>query len=279
MHGALEEITEYNLAFGSSLASRLLFRASRKAEAAFFQRCVDHVEVVSDNMERYVRTTHPGFCGPITVVPCGIDKPIDDTSYARNRQRWRGRLRLEPTRPAAVYSGSTAKWQRVADVVEFAHARPNIQVYLFLVGDPATFPAELPPNVRIASLSHHDVVEALCAFDFGFLLRHSDLTNFVAFPNKVGEYLNARLKIIIDSGSIGCIRGEFSSAFIAAPDVDAAMPRPAQLPFDLRSIAWPQLARRLLRRYLQVRSSMPSRFTRRSLGGASERSEEAVESA
>jgi hypothetical protein len=114
--------------------------------------------------------------------------------------------------------------------------------------------------VRIASLSHHEVVEGLCAFDFGFLLRHSDLTSFVAFPNKVGEYLNARLKIIIDSGNIGCIHQEFSDAFIAAPDVDTSVPPPEQGPFDLGSIAWPHLARRLLSRYLHVRSAMPSSY-------------------
>ena len=132
MHGALEELTEYKMAFGSRWASNLLFEVCRRSEGALFRRCADHIEVVSNNMELYVRATYPTFRGPITVIPCGIDAPIDDASYERNRHTWRSRLGLDASRPAAAYAGNTARWQRIADIVRFARARPNIQVYLFL---------------------------------------------------------------------------------------------------------------------------------------------------
>src|SRR5262249_4919366 len=156
----------------------------------------------------------PGYSGPITVVPCGIDTFFDDATYARHRFYWRNRLHLDPARPAAVYSGSMSKWQRVAEVVKIARATPRLQTYLFLVGNESTFPTDLPPNVRIASLSHGDLIEALCAFDFGFLLRRSDWTNLVAFPNKASEYLNARLAIVVDTTNLGCVRPEFAPAFV-----------------------------------------------------------------
>lgn len=257
MQGVLEEVTEYNMVFGSRSASQLLFRASRRAERALLQKCTDHVEVVSVNMELYIRKTYPEYRGPVTIVPCGISATINDESYRRNRLAWRSRLGLDPARPAAVYSGSTARWQGIGDIVELARALPNIQVYLFLVGEASTFPTGLPENVRVASLAHGQLVDALCAFDFGFLLRRSDLTNFVAFPNKVGEYLNARLQIIIDSDNLGCVLPEFSPAFVNVHEADWTAP-PAERPaFDLSSIVWRNLAARLLNGYREARAAMP----------------------
>jgi hypothetical protein len=208
-------------------------------------------------MELYLKKTYPEFLGVVTRIHCGISKEMDDASYQRNRLYWRARLDLDPTRPAAVYSGSTAEWQRVGDIVDLARARPNAQVYLFLVGKTTTFPRDVPRNVRIASLSHAELVDALCAFDFGFLLRRSDVTNFVAFPNKVGEYLNARLKIIIDSDNLGCICPEYSTAFIAAGDVDLTSPPVEHPRFDLSSLVWRNLAAHLLDGYSRAREAMP----------------------
>jgi hypothetical protein len=258
MQGALEEITEYKLAFGSNLASRLLFHACRRAEGALLRQCADHVEVVSSNMELYLRKTYPEFRGVATAVPCGISAAIDEASYWRNRYYWRAQLGLDSARPAAAYSGSTAGWQRLGDILEWARSWPNTQVYLFLVGEASTFPSDLPDNVRIASLPHAELVAALCAFDFGILLRRSDVTSFVAFPNKVGEYLNARLRIIVDSDNIGCICSEYDAAFVSARDVDWTSPPVERPNVDLSSIAWRNLAVRLLEGYGRARAAMSS---------------------
>jgi hypothetical protein len=256
MQGVLEEVTEYNMVFGSRLASQIVLRASRKAERALLRNCADLVEAVSAHMELYIRKTYPEYLGPVTIVPCGISEVIDDGSYQCNRHAWRSRLGLDPARPAAAYSGSTARWQGIGDIVELARARPIMQVYLFLVGEASTFPTGLPENVRVASLAHDQLVDALCAFDFGFLLRRSDLTNFVAFPNKVGEYLNARLQIIIDSDNLGCVLPEFSTAFVNVHGADLTAP-PAQRPaLDLSSIVWHNLAARLLDGYREARAAM-----------------------
>ncbi|KEH89330.1 hypothetical protein, partial [Clostridium novyi] len=49
----------------------------------------------------------------------------------------------------------------------------------------------------IKSLKSKDVINALTACDFGIILRDDNLTNNVAFPNKVSEYIEAGLNIII----------------------------------------------------------------------------------
>jgi glycosyltransferase involved in cell wall biosynthesis len=265
IQGALEEFIEYNIVAGSRLASRLLFHAARSAEAAALQHVADHVEVVSDNMVSYVRQAYPRYSGPMTVVPCGIDTAFDDATYARNRSRWRRRLALDPAGPAAVYSGSMSKWQRVAEIIDIARATPRLQTYLFLVGDASALPADLPSNVRIASLSHEDLVEALCAFDFGFLLRRSDWTNLVAFPNKASEYLNARLRIIVDTTDLGCMRPEFAPAFARLADTDLSTAPPLRPALDLRDILWPNSATRLLKEYLALAASpLPSQSEEKS---------------
>jgi len=120
---------------------------------------------------------------------------------------------------------------------------------LLLVGDESKFPRDLPSNVFITSLSHREVTEALCAFDFGILLHRRDVTNHVAFPNKVGEYLNARLRIIIDSEDIGCVIPEFSHAFVKIVDADFSTLPEERYALDLCSIMWPKLAAELLDQY------------------------------
>ena len=62
-----------------------------------------------------------------------------------------------------------------------------------------------PTNLYVTCLEYEEMLEALCAFDFGFLLRNDSITNFVAFPNKYSEYINARLSIVVnDKFELGC---------------------------------------------------------------------------
>ena len=218
LQGALEEWTEYRLAFGKLSISYILERIIAVYERRLL-RHTDLIEVVSNNFRGYIEKKYPTFGGSIVVVPCGIEAVIDDITFRKLRSVWRQRLGLGSRDTAAVYSGGVSRWQRVSDVVSFADKNRWLKVYLFINGSLGANFANLPPNIKVMSLSRDEVREALCAFDYGFLLRFDDLTNHVAFPNKASEYLNARLRIIVDSRNMGCVIPEFYSAFVGLDQV------------------------------------------------------------
>jgi hypothetical protein len=213
LQGALEEFTEYNLVKGNRLLSWLFYKLLAFHERRLMKH-VDVVEVVSPNFEAYVRGKYPWFRGQIVVVPCGVTSVLDDDSYNRYRSTWRNRLGIADDEVVAVYAGGLSRWQRVGDITAFARTRPSLRVFLLTNGDATRVGEQIPDNVSIRSLLPNEVLEALCAFDYGFLLRNDDMTNHVAFPNKASEYLNARLQILVDSLRVGCIWPAFAHAFI-----------------------------------------------------------------
>jgi len=259
LQGALEEITEYAM-MGGGVRSRVLYYILRRQERRLVERVADVVEVVSHNFARYVRERYPRFKGEIAVVPCGLSTAFDDHAYAENRAHWRCKLAIEPHRPAAVYVGGLYKWQRVNEVVDFARRRQDWQFYLFVRGDTTSL-GDIPANVRISWLSHKDLLEALCAFDYGFLLRNEDVTNWVAFPNKAAEYLNARLKVIVDTKNVGCIRPEYLEGFCRIDEllpVDPTEPRKA---YNLEGLLYERSVAGLTAAYRSVTSETDSELS------------------
>ena len=99
-----------------------------------------------------------------------------------------------------VYAGGASAWQNIDEFILMAKRNPSACFYLFMS---SSIEGELPPNVKITSLPHDTLVEALCAFDYGFLFRNRDVTNYVAWPNKFSEYINARLVVLLKNREIG----------------------------------------------------------------------------
>lgn len=248
LQGAIEEWSEYSLLLGSRTLSRA-FRWLIGFHEAELLRYVDVIEVVSPNFKRYVQAKYPRFEGDIVIVPCGVTDVFDDAVYRELRSKWRRRLKIDPNETAAIYSGGLSRWQRVDDVVTFARKNQWLKVFLLTNGDLGQSREELPPNVRTGSLPREEAIEALCAFDYGFLLRYDDLTNHVAFPNKASEYLNARLKIVIDSRNLGCVLPEFSHAFISVDEVAQIDHHNVKPAYSISSIRYQETVWRLLVAY------------------------------
>lgn len=248
LQGAIEEWSEYSLLLGSRTISRAFQWLIAFHEAGLL-RHIDLIEVVSPNFKRYVQEKYSRFEGDIVVVPCGVTNVFDDAAYGELRSTWRSKLKIGPDETAAVYSGGLSRWQRIEDVLAFARDNQWLKVFLLTNGDLGQLGEELPPNVRSRSLPREEAIEALCAFDYGFLLRYDDLTNHVAFPNKASEYLNARLKIVIDSRNLGCVLPEFSHSFISVDEVvliDQHSTKPA---YAISNIRYQETVWRLLSAY------------------------------
>ena len=109
-----------------------------------------------------------------------------------------------------VHSGGLGGWQGTD---EYSRELPRLMQrerslwFLCLTGNTraisekiAEFPAEIAARCKVGSVPSTDVISALCAADLGLLLRAECVTNRVAFPNKLDEYLAAGLYVVTSKG-------------------------------------------------------------------------------
>jgi len=202
--GAVEEVKEYKLFKDNQVLSNILFSILHYYEKKFIS-ITDGVEAVSQNGIDYLKEMY-GINFKDVIVHCGIEYPTPNDMYDQYRKEWREKYNLQDNDIACVYAGGIAKWQNIDEIIEKAKNNHNIKLYIY------TSPKnqvsikkdyQLSNNIYFDFLSHEELQQALCAFDYGFLLRNDDITNFVAFPNKYSDYVNARLKIVLKNKKIG----------------------------------------------------------------------------
>lgn len=202
--GCVEEFIEYNHLRKPYAVRFVVFLIFKVFEFFFVRFCVDLAEVVSNNGGKYLKRKY-GFKGDIVIIPCGVDAVYDHADVSKFRKKWRDAFNIDSDDVCFVYCGGLSPWQNVDKVVDYALS-VDFPVYIFTSKQNhhhlKSFGAA---NLHVHSLSHREMLEALCAFDFGFLLRDRDLTNYVAYPNKYSEYINARLRVVLLNRDIGCI--------------------------------------------------------------------------
>ena len=202
--GALEELTEFKRHYGKTFLFKFIYFFLKKAEKIFLNKVADGVEVVSDNCNKYLSNQY-GYSGKTIKVSCGINQPFSKREWAEKRKYWKSKLGIPDNLNSFVYSGGIYPWQNIDEVVSFAYRNKSTVVYIFTPKrHHEKIKSKAPNNLFVRYLEHIEMVSALCAFDFGFLLRDSNYTNFVAFPNKYSEYINARLSVIVYENEIGC---------------------------------------------------------------------------
>ena len=200
MQGPVEEIGEYMRVFGSRGLARLLARLLAWAEHRFLRRWTNLVETMSGNAVRYLADQRPRFTGSVCVVKCGFPRAFTESEYRAKRDLWRKKLQLDDGRLAVVFAGTLSAWQNKDALFAFARLHSETRVYFFV---PRAHHAELESlglaNVRCGFLPSSDLQSALCAFDYGLLMRRAGgIANSFAFPLKASEYANARLGILVD---------------------------------------------------------------------------------
>ena len=200
--GALEEIIEYQNQ-GKGIVAQLFYRIFFFLERKIYQQ-VDIIEIVSENCESHLRHKYGLTKAIFSLVPCGLIESFDNDRYEANRKKWRDIYSIGEYDQVAVFSGGVSKWQCIDDVMQFFEGFIG-RAFLFTSKSNIELLKNTYPNstVEYFTLTPEDLREALCAFDFGLLPRESDITNFVAWPNKASEYYNARLTILLKSANIG----------------------------------------------------------------------------
>ena len=204
--GALEEIVEYRVVKNSKLLSLGFYKFLHYYEARILE-IVDGVEAVSSNCLHHIKTTYKVVKDVKNVViHCGIDGLISSDKYLEYREEYREKYNLAEDTIACVYAGGIAPWQNVDEVIKRCVQEKNVKLYIYTSAKNRETLKELydlGDNVYFDYLPHEELEKALCAFDYGFLLRDEDITNYVAFPNKYSDYINARLTVIVKNKNIG----------------------------------------------------------------------------
>lgn len=202
--GAVEEVKEYKLFKDNKVLSNILFSILHYYEKKFIS-ITDGVEAVSQNGIDYLKDMYKVNFKDV-IVHCGIEYPTSNDMYNRYRKKWRESYNFKDNDIACVYAGGIAKWQNIDEIIDKAKNNHNIKLYIYTSPkNQVTIKKnyQLSDNIYFDFLSHEELQQALCAFDYGFLLRNKDITNFVAFPNKYSDYINARLKIVLKNQEIG----------------------------------------------------------------------------
>lgn len=208
MQGALEEDIDFVKgtkklrAYPGYLAKRLLYRHCLNQCDAIFS--------VSEEMYQYACRLSGNHKLDNYKFRCGVTTVIDTQTKVRARKKVREEWGIDETKIVLCFTGYLSKWQnmnRTLEVCDLLNRCSQDFFFAFFCNSDKEFLRVLQQrfpkkNYVVSFLSKETYVETLCACDIGLLLREDAMTNYVAFPNKCSDYINAGLLCYISS----CLR-------------------------------------------------------------------------
>lgn len=244
MHGALEELREYPLSLGPGRVGKA---ASRAAGSLLFHWAHWHVRraldvadaalVVSRPMALYLEEQFQARRS--IVIPCGLSLPAPEfpelmSARARQRQEWG----VSDNEPVFCFAGGLSGWQCCLEGLRAAAA------VIREIGSGAVAMATPDPDgarelahqagigdrlVSAERVRDDRLIQWLAGGDVGLLLRRSDMTNRVAFPNKFAQYLAAGMLVLSSPGlaAVAEIIEQRHLGVLAAPDEEEGIVVPA----------------------------------------------------
>ena len=165
------------------------------------------------------------------VIPTTISTLQQNFAPSLFRKEWRAKFGFKPGDVVMAFAGGKAEWQGMD--FWLPHMRgwlanvPNLKLLLLTPENPsiAEIRREYPNHILRSYVSHSDVLKALSAADYGILWRNPSITNIVASPTKLSEYVQAGLTVVTNQGTavsrliqskkLGiCIHPEFQEDYI-----------------------------------------------------------------
>ena len=193
------EQKEYGVFNGTGI-EHLLFEIEKKAVLNSQKQIA-----VSSQLIKYWEETFNFNSNTAKVIPCSINEKKDnddDNNIPMNIKNFLLNAQKNNS-PIVVFSGGTGKWQKIDAICHFADkmikTQPNT-AFLFLSPQNShinqlleKYPQKVFNSLVAPKLVHSILKEC----DYGIVLREQNITNKVASPVKVAEYLLAGLKVII----------------------------------------------------------------------------------
>lgn len=244
VHGAIEELREYPRSLGSG---RVGETASRAAGGLLFhwarwhlRRALDVADaalVVSRPMARYLEEQFQARRS--IVIPCGLSLPaLDFSELLSARVRQRKEWGVSDNEPVFCFAGGLSGWQCCLEGLRAAAAviREIGSGAVAIATADSDGARELAQQAGIGDrlvsaewVRDDRLIQWLAGGDVGLLLRRSDMTNRVAFPNKFAQYLAAGMLVLSSPGlaAVAEIIEQRHLGVLAAPDEEEGVVVPA----------------------------------------------------
>jgi glycosyltransferase involved in cell wall biosynthesis len=194
------EQAEYGVYDGSGIEEEL-FELEKNAVLRSHKQLA-----VSSKLVEYWRETFNYNQQDYSLTPCVVT-PSQKSADEELPSDLKEFFKLNNKRIKLVFSGGNGKWQQIEETCELIQnlIETNDACGLFLCPPHPSIEALkncFPDFVFQTTLPPSSVHSALLQCDYGIILRENNITNRVASPIKIAEYLHAGLKVIL-SPNIG----------------------------------------------------------------------------
>ena len=204
IHGANEDLVE--VAKKSGLLKAMALRASFIIENYLSKNYLSHADgalVVTKALEDYTKIRYriPAKFKFYT-VPCATSSlSIDAEHYLEYRKQYRKKYGISDDEIVFIYSGGISPWQCIEETILLYKRlqcliKQKSRLIIFSFNIDSIMNLLAGTNTIFDSYTPDKLVQALCAGDYAMMLRHDNLTNNVAFPNKYLEYVQSGMSII-----------------------------------------------------------------------------------
>lgn len=194
------EQAEYGVYDGSGIENKL-FELEKNAVLRSHKQLA-----VSSKLVEYWRETFNYNQQDYSLTPCVVT-PSQKSANEELPSELDAFFKLNYKRVKIVFSGGNGKWQQIEETCDLVQnlIKTNDACGLFLCPPHPSIEAlrnAFPALVFQTTLPPSSVHSALLQCDYGVILRANNITNRVASPIKIAEYLHAGLKVIL-SPNIG----------------------------------------------------------------------------
>lgn len=205
IHATIKEIYEYCIPdLYHIIGTRYLYLLKRRRLIKTL-KIIDYAFVVSETeieeTNRYYKNNNIKYL----LVRCGCYDTLNVEVYYKTREEYRKHLEIDNDALAFVYSGSKDRWQKFEEtlktfkMIKETGIKCKFAFYMNLSEeDKHNINEELgKENVTIRWVAPEQMKKELMAYDVGMLLRDSNWTNKVAFPNKYSDYIASGLHLCV----------------------------------------------------------------------------------
>ena len=167
----------------------------------------DHRIAVSEELVDWWKSEYGYASEKHSIIPTTISTLHQNFDPAMHREEWREKFGFTTEDLVMAFAGGKADWQGLDFWLPHMHdwlgKIPNLKLLLLTPEHPTIkeIHNEFPKRIVNTFVAHHDVLKALSSADYGILWRNPSISNVVASPTKLSEYLQAGLAVVTNEGT------------------------------------------------------------------------------
>ncbi len=167
----------------------------------------DHRIAVSEELVDWWKSEYGYASEKHSIIPTTISTLHQNFNPAMHREEWREKFGFATEDLVMAFAGGKADWQGLDFWLPHMHdwlgKMPNLKLLLLTPEHPTIkeIHNEFPKRIVNTFVPHHDVLKSLSSADYGILWRNPSISNVVASPTKLSEYLQAGLAVVTNEGT------------------------------------------------------------------------------